>query len=244
MILNDVWKSFGQRQVVQAIDLHLQRGKTYALIGPSGCGKTTLLKLMIGLTWPDRGTISLDGMTLNRENVRQWRMRFGYVIQQGGLFPHLTAWKNVTLMAEVLKRPPDKIRQRVAELAQLADMNEETLTRYPIQLSGGQRQRVSLMRALMLDPEFLLFDEPLSALDPMIRAELRQQLKHMFATLHKTVVWVTHDLYEARYFADEIILIHGGRVEQRGSPEELIRNPATPFAQEFVSAQLSLVEKA
>jgi osmoprotectant transport system ATP-binding protein len=161
----------------------------------------------------------------------------GYVIQEGALVPHLTAAEIVALIARDQGWTEDAIARRVDALAQLAHFPQELLTRYPAQLSGGQRQRVALMRALVLDPAVLLFDEPLGALDPMIRAKLQDELASLFKTLQKTVLFVTHDLAEAAYVANEIVLMREGHVVQRGTAEDLRERPAEPFVSEFVRAQ-------
>jgi osmoprotectant transport system ATP-binding protein len=163
----------------------------------------------------------------------------GYVIQEGGLFPHLTAYGNITLMARYLDWSADRIRERVAELTELSRFPSDSLSRYPLQLSGGQRQRVSLMRSLMLDPEVLLMDEPLGSLDPMIRADLQEDLKRIFQTLKKTVVLVTHDMGEAGFFGDTIILLREGKIVQSGRLIELVNSPADPFVTQFINAQRS-----
>jgi len=237
LVLDNVSKSFGAKHALAPTSLSPAPGKTTVLIGPSGCGKSTLLRLMIGLITPDTGTVRFDGAPLTADNVDAIRHRIGYVIQDGGLFPHLTARANVTLLPHYLKRDAAWIEQRVAELAALVRISAETLTRYPSGLSGGERQRVALMRALMLDPQVLLLDEPLAALDPIIRRGLQTELKEIFARLKKTVVLVTHDLHEAAWFGDEIVLMRDGRVVQRGTLDDLLSRPAEPFVSEFVHAQ-------
>jgi osmoprotectant transport system ATP-binding protein len=217
----------------------LEPGRTYVLIGPSGCGKSTLLRLLVGLIRPSGGSVRFEGQELTPENLLELRLRIGYVIQDGGLFPHLTAEGNVKLMAEFLGWDEARMRQRIDELAELTHFPPAGLERFPAQLSGGQQQRVSLMRALMLDPDWLLMDEPLGALDPMIRSELQVDLKAIFAALGKTVVLVTHDMGEAAFFADTILLMRDGRVVQRGSSQDLLTKPAEPFVTQFINAQRS-----
>ena len=225
--------------------LHLERfdlapRATLALIGPSGCGKSTLLRLLVGLLRPDRGTIAIGGTLLTPSSLRSLQRRVGYVIQEGGLFPHLTAAENVAIVARDIGWTEERIGARTAELARLTRIPEEFLRRYPGQLSGGQRQRVALMRALMLDPELLLLDEPLTALDPMIRSQLQDDLKDLFATLRKSVLFVTHDMSEAAFIASEIALMRSGRILQRGTVQDLARRPADPFVTEFIRAQRPL----
>ena len=207
------------------------------LIGPSGCGKSTLLRLIIRLIEPDSGSIELNNKPVTRDNIRALRRRIGYVIQEGGLFPHLTARANVLLMGRHLGKPETETSDRLLELSDLTRFSKHLLARYPVELSGGQRQRVSLMRALMLSPELLLLDEPLGALDPLVRASLQKDLKEIFTRLGQTVLFVTHDLAEASFFADEIVLMNEGRIVQKGTITDLRERPADPFVSEFINAQ-------
>ena len=235
-----VSKQFGDAAAVHAIDLSVERGKTTVLIGPSGCGKSTLLRLIIGLIQPDGGEIQFDGTQLHPSEIDIVRRRVGYVIQEGGLFPHLTARGNVLLMARHLHRDEKEMSSRLSELSALTRFPENLLHRYPLELSGGQRQRVSLMRALMLSPELLLLDEPLGALDPLVRAALQKDLKEIFARLKQTALLVTHDLAEAAYLGDEIVLMNEGRIAQQGSLLDLRERPASSFVSEFINAQRGL----
>jgi osmoprotectant transport system ATP-binding protein len=237
--LHQVTKHYGATLALDAVSLRLARGRTTALIGPSGCGKSTLLRTLIGLIEPDAGQVRFDGQGLGRKTMRSQRQRMGYVIQQGGLFPHLTARENVALMARYLNWPPARIDTRLTELLELTHFPRAALARYPGELSGGQNQRLGLMRALMLDPEVLLLDEPLGALDPMIRYDLQEELKEIFATLGKTVVLVTHDLPEAAFLADSIVLMRAGRIVQSGTLADMLNQPAEPFVERFVRAQRS-----
>jgi osmoprotectant transport system ATP-binding protein len=170
------------------------------------------------------------------------RRRIGYVIQEGGLFPHLTARANVLLMARHLARPVAEMDSRLSELCALTRFPEDSLQHYPVELSGGQRQRVSLMRALMLSPELLLLDEPLGALDPMVRASLQKDLKEIFTRLQQTALLVTHDLAEAAYLGNEIVLMNKGQIVQQGSIVDLRERPASSFVSDFLNAQRQLVE--
>ncbi len=235
--LQDCWKAYGRVQALRSIDLQILAEKTTVLIGPSGCGKSTLLRLIIGLVRPDRGAILFEGREIDLHDMPRLRHQMGYVIQNGGLFPHLTARQNVTLMARYLRWKRSEIEDRLLELAELTQFPRDGIERYPVQLSGGQKQRLALMRALMLDPKVLLLDEPLGALDPIIRFELQTDLKRIFQRLHKTVVLVTHDLDEAGYFGDRLVLMREGRVVQQGSIQELMNAPADPFVTRFIHAQ-------
>ena len=237
--LTGVSKSYSGKTVLYPTDLQIPAGETTVLIGPSGCGKSTLLRLMIGLIRPDNGTVRFQQQEVNTETVLALRQKMGYVIQEGGLFPHLTAERNVSLMARHLDWEPKRLQARIQELRELTHLAEDVLHRFPAQLSGGQRQRVSLMRALMLDPDLLLLDEPLGALDPMIRSELQSELREIFRALGKTVVMVTHDMGEAAYFGNSIVLLREGRIVQQGILDDLLKSPADPFVTLFIQAQRS-----
>jgi osmoprotectant transport system ATP-binding protein len=240
--LEAITKSFDGRVAVGPIDLEIATGGATVLIGPSGCGKSTLLRLMIGLTIPDTGAVGFEGALVTPDSAPILRRRMGYVIQDGGLFPHLTARGNAGLMAKYLGWTQQRIDDRLADLAALTAFPGDGLDRYPAQLSGGQRQRVSLMRALMLNPDVLLLDEPLGALDPVIRYELQDELREIFRALGKTVVMVTHDIGEAGFFGDDIVLLRDGVIVQRGNIRSLVTAPADPFVEQFVHAQRSVAD--
>ena len=243
LILSSVSKRYNDSLALAPTDLRIPTGETTVLIGPSGCGKSTLLRLIVGLIQPNTGNITLRGTKLEPANLLELRQRMGYVIQEGGLFPHLTLRDNVTVMARYLRRDADWIARRLSDLAQLVRLPLELMSRFPAEISGGQRQRVSLMRALMLDPELLLLDEPLGALDPMIRYELQQELKSIFAKLGKTVVMVTHDIAEAAFFGHTLVLMREGEIVQTGPFKALARTPADPFVTQFINAQREPMEQ-
>ena len=240
--LRDVAKRYGDQTALHDLDLDVARGTTLVLIGPSGSGKSTLLRLMAGLDRPTSGEVRFGGRLISDGASAEARRHMGYVVQGGGLFPHLTALENVTVVARYLGWDAARRRARAEELAALVRLPGDLLERYPVQLSGGQAQRVSLMRALMLDPDVLLFDEPLGALDPITRYELQADLREIFGALSRTVVMVTHDLGEAVFFADRIVLLDHGRVVQDGAPSDLIERPADAFVERFVRAQRSPLE--
>jgi osmoprotectant transport system ATP-binding protein len=240
--LAGVSRSFGGTRALHPLDWVVPPRRTTALIGPSGCGKSTILRLLLGLLAPDTGTVRFDGEALAPDNLVRLRRRMGYVIQDGGLFPHLDARGNVALLARHLGWDEARVEGRLGELCELTRFPRDGLDRFPAQLSGGQRQRVSIMRALMLDPDVLLLDEPLGALDPMIRSDLQADLRRIFRSLGKTVVLVTHDIGEAGFLGDEIVLLRAGRVVQRGSLGQLVERPASDFVERFVNAQRSPLE--
>lgn len=240
--LQDVSKCYGATQALHPLSLSLPTGRTTVLLGPSGCGKSTLLRLLNGLLPCDTGRVLFDGKPLpaGGDALLAVRHRVGYALQGGGLFPHLTGEENVTLMASHLRWPAAKTRERLEALVELTRFPTDALARYPSQLSGGQRQRVALMRALMLDPDVLLLDEPLGALDPLVRHELQGDLRGIFARLRKTVVLVTHDLAEAGFLGDSILLMREGRVVQQGRLSDLESRPTDDFVTRFIQAQRPL----
>jgi osmoprotectant transport system ATP-binding protein len=240
--LRGISKSYNSSVALGPMDLTIGSGRTTVLIGPSGCGKSTLLRLIAGLVHSDTGEIRFDDEPLTPENLIAVRRRMGYVIQEGGLFAHLTARGNIVLMAKFLRWAPDRIQSRLNELAKLTRIPLPMLDRYPVELSGGQRQRVSLMRALMLDPEVLLLDEPLGALDPMVRHDLQVDLRQIFAELKRTVVLVTHDIAEAGFLGDQIVLLRQGQIVQRGALIDLVDRPASEFVVNFINAQRGPLE--
>jgi osmoprotectant transport system ATP-binding protein len=241
--LREVSKRFGDRVALDGVSIDVQPGTVHVLLGSSGSGKSTVLRVVLGLVAPDEGQVRVDGTPVNEATRSTLVKGMGYVVQDGGLYPHLTAFDNVALPAQVSGWPAARTRARAAELGEMVGLDEDTLRRYPRELSGGQRQRVGLMRALMLDPPILLLDEPLGALDPIVRAELQAQLKSLFQTLGKTVVLVTHDIREAALLGSVITLMTTGRVVQRGRFADLLERPAAPFVTQFLTAQTLATER-
>lgn len=237
-----VSKVYNSTQAVHSIDLVIPSKRTTVIIGPSGSGKSTILRLMTGLIRPDTGSVFFQKTEITPANVFNLRRHMGYVIQSSGLFPHLTARKNVTLMANYLRWGKSRVEDRLQELVELTQFPKDGLSRFPVQLSAGQQQRVALMRALMLDPDVLLLDEPLGALDPIIRSDLQNDLKQVFYKLGKSVVLVTHDIGEAGFLCDLIVLMHAGRIIQQGTIKELVDAPADPFVTRFINAQRGPLE--
>lgn len=235
--LEAVSKRFDGALGLDDLSLDVPAARTTVLLGPSGSGKTTALRLMLGLVRPDAGRVLWREAELGGEELRRARAQMGYVVQDGGLFPHLTALENVSLVARTLRWPVARIRARVAELADLVRLTDKTLARYPGEISGGQKQRVALMRALMLDAELLFLDEPLGSLDPLVRAELQDDLVAIFHRLGKSVVLVTHDLGEAARLGDLLVLLRDGQIVQQGSLDDFVSRPASPFVTAFVRAQ-------
>ncbi|WP_029919403.1 ATP-binding cassette domain-containing protein [Nevskia soli] len=235
-----VSKRHGSGLALDNVSLRFEPGSVTALIGSSGAGKSTLLRMLIGLDWPDAGQVTVDGQPLQPDGRMALRRRVGYVTQDGGLFPHLSARDNLALLPRHLGWNAARIDTRAQELAERMQLPQDLLRRFPAELSGGQRQRVAVMRALMTDPAALLLDEPLGALDPVVRFDLQEQLRQVFADVASTVVLVTHDLPEAAFLASRLVLLHQGAVIQDSSPEELFAHPANDFARRFINAHRDL----
>ncbi|RNC86155.1 MAG: ABC transporter ATP-binding protein [Balneola sp.] len=235
-----VSKNYSSKQVLDQITLEIKSAKVVSLIGPSGCGKSTLLRIIMALIKQDTGNVFIDDEEITSQNSLEIRRKIGYVIQKGGLFPHLTARENCAITAKFLGWDSKRIDSRIQELADLVKIDHEIIDRLPSKLSGGQQQRISLIRALMLDPNILLLDEPLGSIDPMVRYELQTDLKEIFTSLGKTVLLVTHDLNEAAYLGDDIVLMNKGKIIQRGTIDNLIEHPADSFVQKFVNSQRSI----
>lgn len=235
--LHEVTKRFdnSSADAVSALSLDIPRGSIVALIGPSGCGKTTTLRMINRLVEPTSGRIELDGEDANARPVAELRRGIGYVIQQVGLFPHQTVAQNITTVPRMLRWERARIRERIAELAELVGLDREQLDRYPDELSGGQQQRVGVARALAADPPVLLMDEPFGAVDPIVRGRLQDELLALQSRVRKTIVLVTHDIDEAVKVADRIALLNvGGVLEQYAGADELLRAPANAFVEQFV----------
>lgn len=234
--LSGVNKSFdgGNTFAVHDLSLEIAEGQTLVLLGSSGCGKTTTLKMINRLLDPTSGTIEVDGRNVLEVDPIELRRSVGYVFQGIGLFPHMTVAENVAIMLRLLRWSPQKRRQRVAELLEVVGLNgDEYEHRLPAELSGGQRQRVGVARALAADPRYLLMDEPFGALDALTRDTLQQELLALKARLNKTVVFVTHDIFEALTLGDRIAVLHEGKLQQVGAPDEVVGNPATPFVRDL-----------
>lgn len=222
-------------EALKDISLTIPTGKLTVIIGPSGCGKTTLMKMINRLEVPTSGDVLIDNQTINDQDEVELRRSIGYVIQRIGLFPHMTIAKNAALVPSLKGWSLEKTQSRVNELMNMAGLDPDTyLHRYPLELSGGQQQRVGVVRALAGDPNIILMDEPFSALDPISREQLQDELRNLQQQIQKTIVFVTHDMDEALKIADHIIVMRAGKVEQVGSPSELLNNPANEFVRNFI----------
>jgi osmoprotectant transport system ATP-binding protein len=241
--LENVSKTFpgAARPAVDRLDLEVPNGTTCVLIGPSGCGKTTTMRIVNRLIEPTSGRIIVEGQDVTRADPVELRRRIGYVIQQVGLFPHMTIAENVATVPQLLGWPADRTAKRVAEMLSLVGLEPgQFLDRHPRHLSGGQRQRVGVARALAADPPVLLMDEPFGAVDPIVRAGLQAELLAILRRLAKTVIFVTHDIDEAVRMGDLIAIMKDGKLVQCASPERLLSQPADAFVADFVGADRAL----
>ena len=225
-------------EALKEVSLTLSAHRLTVIIGPSGCGKTTLMKMINKLEKPTNGDIYIDEKSITDLEEVELRRSIGYVIQRIGLFPHMTIKENVSLVPKLLGWPKEKITARIYELLELTGLDPDTyLERYPLELSGGQQQRVGVVRALAGDPNIILMDEPFSALDPISREQLQDELRNLQQAIHKTIVFVTHDMDEALKIADTIIVMRKGQVEQIGSPQHIMAEPANDFVQNFIGIE-------
>ncbi|KQU17931.1 glycine/betaine ABC transporter ATP-binding protein [Bacillus sp. Leaf13] len=227
----------GGKKAVKNITLDIKKGEFICFIGPSGCGKTTTMKMINRLIEPSEGKILINGENIMEKDPVELRRQIGYVIQQIGLFPHMTILENITLVPKLLKWSDQEKKERALELLQLVDMGPEYLERYPYELSGGQQQRIGVLRALASNPPLILMDEPFGALDPITRDALQEEFKNLQRTLNKTIVFVTHDMDEAIKLADRIVILKAGEIVQVGTPDEILRNPANEFVEEFIGKE-------
>lgn len=235
IVFENVTKSFKEKKVLSNISFHINKGDLVAFIGESGCGKTTTLKMINRLIKPTGGRILINGDSIETKDIIELRRSMGYVIQQTGLFPHMTVKENIEIIPRSEKRDAKQIAQRTRELMEMVGLDPlEYLDRYPTELSGGQQQRVGVARAFATDPEIILMDEPFSALDPITRSGLQDELINLQSQLKKTIVFVTHDMDEAIKIADKICIMKDGSILQYDTPENILKNPANEFVQEFV----------
>lgn len=235
--IRNVSKKFGSNAALNGVSLELPDGQTHVFLGSSGSGKSTLLRIIAGLIEPDSGEVKIENELMTAASQPMLSQKIGFMLQEGGLFPHLTGEANVLLMPKILKWEASKMENRFRSLLETVNLDASLLKKFPRQLSGGERQRVALMRALFLDPPVLLLDEPLGAVDPLIRHHLQSDLKDIFARLKKLVVFVTHDLNEAAYMGRSVSLFHDGRLIQTGGVDDLWLRPKEKFVTEFVNAQ-------
>ena len=230
----NISKSFKETPILKDISLTIDDGEFVCIIGPSGCGKTTALKMINRLIRATKGTIIVNGKDISQQNEIELRRNIGYVIQQTGLFPHMTVRENIELIPK-LKKEKDGLVEKVRNVLEMVGLDpDEYMDKYPIQMSGGQQQRVGVARAFASDPEIILMDEPFSALDPITREQLQDELLSLQNTVQKTIVFVTHDMAEAIKLADRICIMSEGKIQQFDTPEEILKHPVNDFVLNFV----------
>ncbi|KUP08229.1 glycine/betaine ABC transporter ATP-binding protein [Bacillus coahuilensis m2-6] len=236
ILFENVSKQFEDgTKAVDKLNLSINEGELIALIGPSGCGKTTTMKMINKLLLPTEGSIYINGEDISKVDEVKLRRNIGYVIQRIGLLPHMTIEENIALIPKLNGWTSEKWKPRVDELLNLVGLDPNTFRhRYPLELSGGQQQRVGVIRALAAEPPIILMDEPFSALDPISREQLQDELKRIQEQIHKTIIFVTHDMDEALKIADRIVLMREGRIEQIATPDELLQSPANTFVEDFI----------
>lgn len=228
-------KIFKNNIVLYDINLKLEEGNIIVFVGPSGCGKTTTVKMINRLIKPTSGQVLINGEDISNKNVIELRRNIGYVIQQTGLFPHMTIKENIVIVAKMQKMNSQEIEAKTRELMEMVGLDyEKFANRYPAELSGGQQQRVGIARALITNPDIILMDEPFSALDPITRSQLQDELLNIQTQFKKTIIFVTHDMDEAIKIADKICIMGKGRIIQYDDPETILKNPANEFVSDFV----------
>lgn len=236
---DNVTKQYDNNQLaVKALNVEIKKGEFFVIIGPSGCGKTTLLKMINRLIPLTAGTIWINDKRISDYNIHELRWNIGYVLQQIALFPHMTIEENIAIVPELKKWSKTKIHQRVDELLALVGLEPAKYRqRKPKELSGGEQQRVGVVRALAADPEIILMDEPFSALDPISRTKLQDDLLEMQRTIQKTIVFVSHDMQEALKLGDRLCIMKDGEIVQIGTPQQLLQNPVNDFVQQFIGGK-------
>ena len=233
---SQVTKRYGANTVVNNLTLSIPAGETTVFVGSSGCGKTTTLRMINRMVEPQEGTITIGGQNIADQDPYKLRRSIGYVMQSGGLLPHRTVLENVMTVPLLNGTSKSQTKERALDLLGTVGLDASLAQRYPAQLSGGQAQRVGVARALAADASILLMDEPFSAVDPIVRTELQEELLRLQGELHKTIVFVTHDIDEALFLGDNIaVFAPGGKLAQYGAPEEILTNPANDFVESFVS---------
>ena len=235
---DNVRKAYGDHTALSDVSLTVEKDITTAVIGPSGSGKSTLLQLINGLVRPDSGIVTVLGKPIDYNSLTELRTRIGYAVQGTGLFPHMSVWKNITLLARIAGWDSDRIEARVSSLMSSVGLPVRFRERHPHELSGGEQQRVGLCRAMMLNPRLFILDEPFGALDPITRSGIHQEFLQLQISEPRTIVLVTHDLREAIKLATRLVILNEGRVVQEGTRDEILHTPSDPFVVELLNSQL------
>ncbi len=236
--LENISKFYGDQQALLDIELTFTDDVTTAVVGPSGSGKSTLLQMINGLVRPNHGTVAVFGKPIDYQRLPELRLRLGYAVQGTGLFPHLTVEANITLLARLIKWDAERIKARTEELMELVNLPLSYVQRYPHELSGGEQQRVGLCRAMILNPQVFLLDEPFGALDPITRNEIQREFLHLQRSEARTIILVTHDLREALKLAQRLVIMDRGHLVQHGTCAEILESPANGFVRSFFRSQL------
>lgn len=235
--LQNICKGYGGAPVLQDFSITIQEGEFVTAVGSSGSGKTTVLKLINGLIAPDSGRVCVEGEDIAAADQTQLRRRIGYVIQEIGLFPHMTVYQNIAYVPRLKRIPKDIISHKVEELARVTELHTDLLQRYPDELSGGQRQRVGIARALACEPNILLMDEPFGAVDGITRRMLQDEILRIHQELGMTIFFITHDIQEALRLGERVLVMHAGRIGQFAPPDILCGQPATPYVEELIGGR-------
>jgi osmoprotectant transport system ATP-binding protein len=238
IVFEDVTKYYNGETALAKIDLTVEDDRTTAVVGPSGGGKSTLLQLVNGLVRPERGRVKVFGKPIDYDNLPALRLQIGYAVQGSGLFPHMTIWDNITLLARLGRWKSNRLRERAEHLMNLVGLPLALARRYPGELSGGEQQRVGLCRAMMLNPRLFLLDEPFGALDPITRDEIHREFIRIQQSEARTILLVTHDLREALRLAQHLVILNHGEIVQYDTREELLKHPANDFVRSLVHSQL------
>lgn len=245
IVFDKVCKKYGEKLILDNINLEVNKGELVCLIGPSGCGKTTLLKLINKLEKVTSGNIYVDGENIDDKNPVDLRRNMGYVIQQIGLFPHFTIEQNAELLPKLKGWKKEEYSDRIDELLNMVGLKPSIYRhRYPNELSGGQQQRVGVIRALATEPPIILMDEPFSALDPISREQLQDEIVVIQSQIKKTIIFVTHDMDEALKIADKIVIMQDGSLVQSGNPKEILKNPKNKFVEDFIGEKRFILAEA
>ena len=237
--VNNLSYSYDQKiDVLEKLSFKIDSNELVGVMGVSGCGKTTLLRLLLGLNEPGKGSISIDGIEYSSENLSSIRELISYIPQHGALYPHLKVIENVFLPIKVKRKVTSLDHKRAMELARVCNIDDHLFEKYPAELSGGQRQRIAILRALLMDTPYIFMDEPLSALDPITKVSIQKEFKKIFKESNKTIVMVTHALLEAKFLCDKLLILNNGRIEQYDYTDTVLNSPKDNFVSDFINAQV------
>ena len=230
----NIKKAYGDNVIIDDFNLEIKEGVFLTVIGSSGCGKTTLLKMINGLVTPDNGKVLLSGRDISQEDVVELRRTIGYSIQGTMLFPHLTVEENISYVPDIMQKDENETKEAIGKWMDIVGLDEDLLSRFPHELSGGQKQRVGIARALAASPNILLMDEPFGAVDEITRSQLQKEIKKIHEKTQITIIFVTHDIEEALFLGDDVLVMDEGKIHQYDTPEEVLNHPATPYVEKLL----------